>query len=1134
MKVHILLLPVLCAVLPLAGQWNAPDKNKKLANQIPGIQLVRMDQKTLLKEACLEAMKKWKKSPLTDSTFAKFAAMAPADRVFEARFPKSISPYARIRGVNPDQKVYVAASYKGNDWKSVRGLFSYCPFCGAESYRTLFDKKNPDKAVTACCKKELYRANYPADYKLKPNAYASFRYLDDSIRKIPCTIYKDKDGNEWELFIHHLFDNAFWVKAANDLLSYLKLFKATGNPLYPYKAALILDHAADTYYALPLSFSNLFAKGKDGRELSRAEWEKAPRPIVFQHSSLGPWNRRRPFSAGDKGWINMHKEAIWCEPFAMMRHHPAFRYYSKKKYGSADALEKKVTRKLIREIILTYKACFSQRLISNYQEANYKDLLFAGILAQDRFITDFAGANQELTLYNHHYQDGLNGEGAQNYMAMLGGYYYPYMNDPNGYGLLYKDFRKDNPFFLRASDAWKQLFTARGMFLEFGDQHQTIRKYFPLSGKYAHLKAEYEKAPSMNFPGYGTGILRLGKADQRLEVSLHYSRATLHNGSDMLGISVWFDGIPLLRTGGYSSHWRNASRGEVDSLNELNFPKKAIFVPRKGDEQSWVLSHSPVEQNTVTVNDIPSGEGWGDNRGSSELIAFKGAKGPSDPERTFQVLESRALGEFKKNGLSSVREFRRALLGVETPSGKAYAVDLLTLHGGKNHTLYFSVWGDRVSGPAPRGKEYPDLVQAWFKGVPPRANHPDPSARWRLGKFYKNLRHVKKLRELKKSPVWTVQYDTDFFAYCRDGEGKNDARRKEGSSEGKVSLCMTGVAPQNTAYSLWQGAAPWSPHLHRQPLRNGKTTSSVTVTFENALDLSIQRRVSSADLESRFIHLFEGKHPGTKPVIRQVKRILENSHQLVLEITLEEGVRDLLIYQMEKGTVSLPSGIRTNARYALIRTDAKGKTVKAHMIQGTFLRKKGKTLLNAPAAEFTGTLADITGDITGDRTRSRLLIRPDQNWDLKTLPGCTLQIHTTRAGTSGTVKECYTIESAVKKPDGKILLTLAHSAPFIAGWHQVMEMDRKNPHILRTNRPMLKYANQPWYEGAKILFPGKNRTYIISDTERAGGGYGGSYLTLEKGSDPAKDGIRPGDWYIIYSIEPGQKVSVSTHSSGSF
>ena len=62
MKTDLLLLALFCGALPLAGQWNAPDKNKKLANQIPGIQLVKMDQKTLLKNACLEAMKKWKKS----------------------------------------------------------------------------------------------------------------------------------------------------------------------------------------------------------------------------------------------------------------------------------------------------------------------------------------------------------------------------------------------------------------------------------------------------------------------------------------------------------------------------------------------------------------------------------------------------------------------------------------------------------------------------------------------------------------------------------------------------------------------------------------------------------------------------------------------------------------------------------------------------------------------------------------------------------------------------------------------------------------------------------------------------------------------------------------------------------------
>ena len=135
----------------------------------------------------------------------------------------------------------------------------------------------------------------------------------------------------------------------------------------------------------------------------------------------------------------MHREAIWAEPFAVMRHHPAFKYYSRQKYGNPEALAEKITTRLLREICLLYKSSFSQRLLTNYQEANYKDLLLCAILAGDKYLIEFAGANQELTLYNHHYHDGMNGEGAQNYMAMLNSYYYPYMSNPDGWQRLDPD-----------------------------------------------------------------------------------------------------------------------------------------------------------------------------------------------------------------------------------------------------------------------------------------------------------------------------------------------------------------------------------------------------------------------------------------------------------------------------------------------------------------------------------------------------------------------------------------------------------------------------------------------------------------------------------------------------------------------
>lgn len=1135
MKFYFCLITGLSISLPLFGQWNAPDKNEKLVSQIPGRKLVLMKKDSLLRDACNDAMRKWKGS-LSDQDFAKLKDVAPADAAVRERFPKSISPYARMKGVRPDQKVYVAASFKGNDWKSVRALFSYCPFCGAENYSAKFDAKNPDKAVTGCCKTELYRDNYPADYQLKPNAYASFRYLDDSIRKIPCTLYKDKYGNEWELFIHHIFDNAYWVKAADDLVRYMNQFKNTGNPLYPYKAALILDHAADTYYALPLAFSNLFATGKDGMELSREEWENVTRPIVFKHDKLGPWNRRKPFSAGDKGWINMHKEAIWCEPFALMRHHPAFKYYSKMKYGSEDALEKKVVQKLMREIILTYKACFSQRLMTNYQEANYKDLLIAGILTGDHFIIDFAGANQELTLYNHHYQDGLNGEGAQNYMAMLSSYYYPYMSNPQGYGLLNPDFLKDNPFYQRASIAWKQLYTTRGIFLEFGDQHQHIQTDFPLRGKYEHLKADFEKKPSMNFPGYGTGILRLGGKDQRLEASLHYSRATLHNASDMLGMSLWFDGVPVIRTGGYCSYWRIATEKEVDQLNEMNFPRKVRTAPRTGDSFPWVISHAPIEQNTVTVNDIASGRGWGDNRGSSELITFKGGEKNDDAEKTFQVLEARALGEFEKYSPKTVREFRRALLGIETPGGKAYVVDLLTIHGGRNHTQYYSAWGNRASGPQPKGKTYPSLTHAWFNGTRPVSRDPDRSVSWAINLFYRCFDWVKDVRELELSAQpWTIQWNTDYYAYMRDGEGKWNPPRPVGSSKGKAAVRLTGVPLDDTPASLWQGLAPWSPLLTRQPLRSGRFSSTLTAPFENAMDISILRRISSdRDLESRFVNVFEGLYPDSEPLIRNVKKILASKDQTVLEIQLEDQYRDLVIYQTANRPLELANGLSTDALYALVRKNPDGKIVKAHMVRGTYLKDNAKNLLTNKTDKFTGTVSDLFGDLTGDRTRSEMEIIPDQPWNLSVLPGRDVHIVTTRQDGRGPVTECYTIQSARQLDNGRVLLKFVNSAPFIAGWHQAIEFDPKSPNVLRTNRPMSRYANQPWYEGAKVLFPGRNRTYVIKDTEAAVGGSGGTFLTLRPGSDPAKDGIKSGDWYIIYSIEPGQKVFVPTFSSASF
>jgi hypothetical protein len=135
---------------------------------------------------------------------------------------------------------------------------------------------------------------------------------------------------------------------------------------------------------------------------------------------------------GSRGWLNMLQEHIWVQPFALVRHHPAFRYYSQKKYGDPSALDRKIRTRLMRELSLMFQSVFVQRLFHNYQEAIYFDMWLLGVLLQDRVLLDFTAPTMELTMYNHTYQDGLNGEGAPNYMDMPGGYYYPFLKDPKG------------------------------------------------------------------------------------------------------------------------------------------------------------------------------------------------------------------------------------------------------------------------------------------------------------------------------------------------------------------------------------------------------------------------------------------------------------------------------------------------------------------------------------------------------------------------------------------------------------------------------------------------------------------------------------------------------------------------------
>lgn len=221
-----------------------------------------------------------------------------------------------------------------------------------------------------------------------------------------------------------------------------------------------------------------------------------------------------------------------------------------------------------------------------------------------------------------------------------------------------------------------------------------------------------------------------------------------------------------------------------------------------------------------------------------------------------------------------------------------------------------------------------------------------------------------------------------------------------------------------------------------------------------------------------------------------------------------------MIYQETTAPLVLADGTETDARYALIRRDAKGGVRRQDMFCGSYLRAGGRELRGV--AQESGTLVDLNADLTGDRTMSVLYIRPDRPWDTASAAGKELLLRLRR--TNGPENnEGVRIESAETLPDGRVMVKLEGPAPLIAGWHQGFFFDDGRVDQLRLNRPIQKFSDIGWYPGTKALFPGTGKTFLVKKTE-----YG--KIVFESGTDLKREGIRDGDWFILYAVEPGQRV----------
>ena len=158
---------------------------------------------------------------------------SPTDSELTAEFPVHIAPFGRVRSGRPDEAEAEAV------------MKTYCPFCQSPSFGLTFDDANPfDHATTTCCHTELYadEKDFPSDYQLKPESTIRFLHLDEKWVEVPCTLYRDRDGVVWELFIGTRVDHKRWVDQGCELVRQRgRKFQETADPLCAHKIAIVLD-----------------------------------------------------------------------------------------------------------------------------------------------------------------------------------------------------------------------------------------------------------------------------------------------------------------------------------------------------------------------------------------------------------------------------------------------------------------------------------------------------------------------------------------------------------------------------------------------------------------------------------------------------------------------------------------------------------------------------------------------------------------------------------------------------------------------------------------------------------------------------------------------------------------------------
>ncbi|MBQ7403292.1 MAG: hypothetical protein IJW05_07630 [Lentisphaeria bacterium] len=986
--------------------------------------------------------------PLSSATIPETIFPVPEKRSMDPAVIEKAAPYLKLSPEKYESLVpqeSPAPVLTENDSFNSGYNSTICPFCGKTGTWFKYDLVNdPDHLYCANTGKDVM--SFPVGGKDFFTDYRGKKYSRNYVLA-PSVKNHKRDNSPVKAYPENYLARerikalmGTWSGGALPTLA--NAYYVTGNEEYAKRAIAIMYGFAKALPGYP------WAAHSSVKPLERAELlQKAKVHDSGYHGWLGPAR----IAAAESNFRNP-MEAVYFNNFsiAWMKLADSKSWNGRKEF---------IYKNLFEEGKLHFYAYGAKQCVGNGIGMYAPALNSLGIVLKDQYLYDGFIRIMEDFLYNENFYDGISTEGSPAYTGMVGGMWNLFRSS----GLTAnEEFMKKNPILPLMGKTIQRVSLARGGNAPYGDDHPTqywIRKPVPAT-----------TVPGEELGGFGISILRAGAADKRMELFFHHDRVEGHSHDDMLGLQLFYRGIPMLEHFGDTRDTKdlNEKIPELEAFKKLKYPYPFVTNdprPRGFNLQDMTTS---LTKNLVMVNEYWSTNAW--------YTAYRGgipdARAPYGnliartgriPENVFQFVEADGMDSFSKN-YQGIAFYKRAIAVVTRPDGTPYAVDFFSVSGGQRHLFLLHSRGKELRSTLPRGKKFNHLNE-----IPDGDIAAD--LKMNAGNVFfpgRVLNNVDLGGSVKEA--WSHAWLFDYAAWA--------PKTTPLPPELKVKPHVFSVHGFLNGYAQGIRADGHYPVTIRETF-NGKQ-KSYRFQFENAVHYAGIRVQSRTGISNCYIQCYSCYSDQEKPLFATVAKLpcddRENIYKSAVEINFPDGSRDIVIWQPTAEMTSWDSELfMTDARAALIRVNEKGKVKFVSLSGGTKLIWMGRTFVKDGKGTLRARLSRIEGDISGTPERSVLILKGAESWPA----GTALKGQTVIAGyNKGARREVYTVDR-IEHKNGETFVYL-ENAPFFIDHRGEVKNDIRNlgNHFWGTGTGKGGIATR-YLSGSKIVFPELKKSFTL-------------------------------------------------------